>query len=366
MFDKEFNDESLGSKLCKLLIVKDPNSESELNKFLTKYLKLSKSIQRVIGFDIEFNTPPGSKGQRQIAIFQISFYLSGYILTIFFNPKLVKQQTNQLIHELFTSKKILKIGHGTDSLDIPAIYEYLGSEDKILDFTTNLYDTRFLCEFENTITGSKLCNIYHLIEKFNVVTDKQLKWLKANEETLGDFWKKKIDIQNLSNEFRDYSMYDALYLKKLLGKMKSHFKTNKWDYKLVIQTTQFVFLIKRDIIKLDDITYLNLGFISNKTRLYDLFYSIYNDFIVQLDPNSLGIFSIGYFKNQLIKILIHGFYYLILSNGIKVFKSANSTVDFEDLNKLKNSWDKLKKYLELFKSINKLIYKFLKFAKTRL
>ena len=364
-YDKEFIDESLKSKECKLLIVKDSTSESEVNKFLIKYLNSTKSKYRVIGFDLEFNTPPGSKGQRQIAIFQISFYLSGYNLTIFFNPKLVTEQTNQLVHKLLTLKHIMKIGHGTDSLDIPAIYEYLGSDEKILAFTTNLYDTRFLCEFENSITGTKLCNIYHLLEKFDVVTQTQLNWLKTNESALGAFWNKQIDIGNLSDEFRDYSMYDALYLKKLLGKMKEYFKTNKWNFKLVIQTTQLVFLIKRDVIKLNNITYLNLSYLNNKTKLYDLFYLQYNEFITQLDTNELGIFSIGYFKNQLIKILIYGFYYLVVSTGIRVNKSSNSIVDFDDINQLKNSWDELRKYLVLFKSINKIINKFLKFAKHR-
>ena len=135
MFDKEFIDESLGSKQCKLLIIKTPSSESQGINFLTKYLK-SSTTKRIIGFDLEFNTPPCSKVQRQIAIFQISFYLSKYILILFFNPKLVTKQTNQLIHQVLTSKQIMKIGHGTDSLDIPAIYEYLGTDEKILEFTT--------------------------------------------------------------------------------------------------------------------------------------------------------------------------------------------------------------------------------------
>lgn len=364
MFDKEFIDESLGSKQCKLLIIKTPSSESQGINFLTKYLK-SSTTKRIIGFDLEFNTPPGSKGQRQIAIFQISFYLSKYILIIFFNPKLVTKQTNQLIHQVLTSKQIMKIGHGTDSLDIPAIYEYLESDEKILAFTTNLYDTRFLCEFENVITGTRLCNIYFLLEKFKVVTDFQMNWLKTNEGTLGDFWKKQIDITNLSDELRDYSMYDALYLKKLLGQMKRHFKTNKWDFKLVVQTTQLVFLIKRDIIKLDDINYLNISYLSNKTKLYDLFYSIYNEFLIQLESNELSILGIGYFKNQIIKIFTHGFYYMVANSGIQIFKSSNKMIDFEDILKLKNCWNKLEKILVLFKSINKLIIKFLKFAKSR-
>jgi hypothetical protein len=124
--------------------------------------------------------------------------------------------------------------------------------------------------------------------------------------------------------------------------------------------------MKRDIIKIDDVSYLNLSYTTNKTKLYDLFYQVYNEFVTQLDTNELGIFSIGYFKNQLIKVLIYGFYYLVVCTGTKLYKSSSSQIDFEDINLLKNSWDTLKKYLDLFKSIKKIVYKFLKFAKNRL
>ena len=364
MFDKEFIDESLGSKLCTLLIIKSPSSETQAINFLTRYLK-SKFTKRVIGFDLEFNTPPGSKGQRQIAIFQISFYLKKYILTIFFNPKLVTLETNQLIHKLLIAPNIMKIGHGTDSLDIPAIYGYLNDTQKIIDFTCSLYDTRFLCEFENILLGTKLCNIYHLLEKFQVITPKQLKWLKTNEEKLGEFWRKTIDLTNLPNGLRDYSMYDALYLKRLLVKMKRYFKLKKWDYNLVIQTTRLVFLIKREIIKFNDISYLNLYYLSNKSKLYDLFYIFYNDWLTQLETNQIGILGIGYFKNQLIKILSHGFYLLICSTN-QVNKSSHQILGYEQIAELKDGWNKLNNYLKLFPKVNKLIIDFLKFVKSRL
>ena len=87
--------------------------------------------------------------------------------------------------------------------------------------------------------------------------------------------------------------------------------------------------------------------------------------MIQLESNELSILGIGYFKNQIIKIFTHGFYYMVANSGIQIFKSSNKMIDFEDILKLKNCWNKLEKILVLFKSINKLIIKFLKFAKSR-
>ena len=94
MFDNEFYDESI-SKNTKLLIVNNSETESYFSNFLSKYL--SKNKRRIIGFDIEFNTPPGSHNERVIAIFQIAFYFKKYVLVIFFNPLLVNKNTNKLI-----------------------------------------------------------------------------------------------------------------------------------------------------------------------------------------------------------------------------------------------------------------------------
>jgi hypothetical protein len=363
MFDKEFIDESLGKEVqCKLLIVKDSSSETRVVTFLKKYLK-SKKEKRVIGFDLEFNTPPGSKGQRTIAIFQIAFYSKDNILVIFYNPSIVTNSTNQLFIQLLTSPNIYKIGHGTDSLDIPAIYSYLGSSEKIWAFTLNLFDTRFFCEYENVITKEKLCNIYWLLGKFQVITIKQLELLKSNESKLGEFWKMKIDITKLSPELRDYSMYDALYLKKLLVKIKYHFKNSNLDFKLVVQATQLVFLLKREVIKLYDTSYLNLCFLKDKSRLYDKFSQAYNSWLVELNKSELGVFGIGYFKNQLIKILSHG-YYLVVCSIQPVYKSHHQQIGYEQIQELGEFWKELVSILKRFPRVYKIILKFLKFCKS--
>lgn len=361
MFDKEFIDESLGNKLCKLVIIKDLNSEKYVCKILEKYIK-SKKTHR-IGFDLEFNTPPGSKGQRTIAIFQIAFYINNYILIVFFNPLLVSHDTNLLFHELLISKNIIKIGHGTESLDIPALQNYLNDDNKFVNFVLTLYDTRFLCEFENILTGNKMCNIYYLLDKYQVIIPKQLEWLKQNEDKLGAFWNKQIDIKNLSDELRDYSMYDALYLKELFNKMKLDYKKKGWDYHLVTQITRFVFLLKRDIIKITDINIFNLFFLSDKTRLHDLFSKVYFDWINTLESNESAIFKLAYLKNQISRVFVC-VYYLFISKNKIVFKTLNEKITDQDIEILNKCWKNLSLYLKYFPKIKQMIHNFSEFIKT--
>jgi hypothetical protein len=348
MFDRDFFDESI-NKSCKLLIVKDNLSEKYFIDFLSKYL--NKPIKRIVSFDLEFNTPPGSHGERVIAIFQMAFYLKKYVLIIFFNPALLEKKTNKIIHNLLISKLIIKIGHGTDSLDIPAIYNYLETDDQRIEFTNTLYDTRFLCEYVNIISGLRLCNIYHLLEKYSVILPKQMEWLIENEKKLGRFWMKVIDLKKLSPELRDYSMYDALYLKKLLGLMKKDYKKLNYDYNLIIQTTRLVFLLKRDVIKLPDFSSFNIYFLSNKEKLYDYFIEYYSKF-------NEDLFKIGYFKNQLIKILQLVFYIKVCKKN-KVYKSLNKLIDKSDISNLEGIWNNFSIYLNFYPKINKLIVKFL-------
>lgn len=355
MFEREFFDESI-NKFCKLLIVKDKISEKYLETFLTKYLNTNK--KKIMSFDLEFNTPPGSHKERVIAIFQIAFYLKNYVLIIFFNPILLNKNNNNLIKKLLISKNILKIGHGTDSLDVPAIFMYLDTDDDRISFINTLYDTRFLCEYENVITESKLCNIYYLLEKYSVLTPEQMNFLIINEQKIGKFWMNKIDLKNLSPELRDYSMYDALYLKKLLGSIKRDFKKLNYNYKLIIEATRFIFLLKREIIKIYNFGSLNIYFLSDKKRLYEHFIEFYNQF-------NENLFKVNYFKSSFIKILQLAFYIQICKEN-KVYQSNNNLINNSVLNNLENIWKNLSIYLKLYPKINKLIIKFLEFCQTRI
>ena len=354
MFNREFYDSSL-KKQCKLLIVINKSEEQYFQDFLKRYL--NKNIRRIIGFDLEYNTPPKSTNQRAIAIFQLCFYLINFNFIIFYSPKIVSNETNDLMHQVLINKNIMKIGHGTDSLDIPALYTYLDDPDKCIKFTNTLYDTRFLCEYMNVITEDKLCNIYFLLEKFKAVDKKQLIALEENSKKLGEFWDSNINITTLSEDLIEYSMNDALYLKKLLANMKRSMK-DKFNYKLIVQVTRLVFLLKRNIIKIDDFSKFNLYYSDDRIKLYDKFMNLYNIFINKLDKKDSGVLTISYYKHNIIKILQLK-YYLYIIKKIRINKSKTTIIDKYDIEFIENIWNKLYKYLIEYSSFIKIIEQFI-------
>jgi len=350
MFTKEFFDESIHTN-NKLLIVNNDENDNLFKNFLKAYLSKKKGI---IGFDLEFNTPPKSSNERKIALFQICFFLNNLNLIVFYLPEFASDETNILFRRVLTSKNISKIGHGTDSLDIPAIYKLLNDGKSCIKFTNKLYDTRFLCEYINILLGTTHCNIYHLLQEYAVITVEQYNFLKINEEKLGDFWMKIIDINNLSDELIDYSMYDALYLKKLCYNMKNFINSHNFNFELITKFTRLVFLLKRDIIHLPDVSEYNINFMQNKKKLFEIFANMYNNFLSKLNKSVSAIFQISYFKNTLKKILQIVCYKKIINNN-NVYKSKDIVINPEKINKVYNDFFKsIKKYKKLISIFEKI------------
>jgi tRNA splicing endonuclease len=120
-----------------------------------------------------------------------------------------------------------------------------------------------------------------------------MNYLYKNEQTLDKFWNKYIDIYNLDKNISMYSMYDALYLKKLLYVLQH--QLSELQYKLIIQATRFCFLFRQNIIN-DG----NVNFSSNDHRLFMEKYQ--NNFDKQ-DETYKKLMTIGFIKNNLIKFI---------------------------------------------------------------
>jgi hypothetical protein len=355
MYNKKIYDESI-KKEIRLYILNDKNNELLIDKFLKKYLN-GINKKKIISFDIEFNTPPKSTGLREIAIFQLCFHIKHYDLIIFFNPKICSKKTNKLIKKILTHKKIIKIGHGTDSLDITAIYNYLEKKSLCKKFTNRLYDTRFLCEYLNISLENKFCNIYYLLNKYKIVTEKQYTFLEENHKKLGDFWNNFIDIKNLSNEFIDYSLYDTLYLKYLIKQMFLDFDNSV--LKLLIQVLQLVLLLKKNIIIFPDINKFNTYFNKNKINLSNLFSNYYSIFLKKLGSNISNIFIIPLFKKPFEKIFMLCFLYKkIYINKELFFQSKNNVISSSDISFIYNSFTSFMSNLKNYKYINFIINQF--------
>ena len=313
---------NLNNKIYYILKVDNKEKEKYMINFFNKFIgnqMLNLNEKHYIGIDFEFNKI--SKGDRDIALMQINMEQdnnTGYIFVLY-PPELSSKNLSILIN-LLTNKYIIKILHGSESLDIPYLFNQLLITKKNIDnFCSNFYDTKYLCEYKNT---SKSCSIYNLLLDNQIITQTKVKEL----DSIGPVYLEYMDIHNLSNDILRYSLYDVIYLPELL---KKYLIKGKIYSKIIPETSHIVFKYKRGIelefIQLEKlINSLNVYFIydnDNIILLNDiwLFYYniIYNKYLDNLK-------EIHYFKN-FIEITTKLAVYSYLMKYYRVYQNKNNS-----------------------------------------
>ena len=301
---KTFHDKYV-NKECKLLIVDNKSSYPLLNLNLDRFIELDRD--KVCAFDLEFS----QKGGRKIAIMQLALHFDNEIIILFINPLTLDNESNNKVKTILTDMKTIKIGHGTDSLDIPELFKYLENDKSRVQFIRKLYDTRFMCEYVKALTDDKLCNIYKSMKDFTVIDNKQINFLIENEKKLGERWWYDLKITNLTPEIIDYAMYDALYLKKLLKNLKMESEKQKLDYNLLLEVGRYCILVQRDVFPVINGNNYNTLRIydDNMSTIYDTAFELCYD---KIPLSYKKIFAFGYFKNKLQPITRLCFYRVML------------------------------------------------------
>jgi hypothetical protein len=238
-----------------------------------------------IGIDFEYNNfyelrkvhkQFKDKTNRETALIQFACDICcmNKVYIILIDPKDIV--SNKLYHNIVTkllcspAKKIL---HGGDGLDIPYLYKHFFKNKKdILQFTANLYDTKFLCDYLNIIRSNKTkCNIYSFLHNENIMSPRILQQLEENEKAMGPIQLIYTDVKKLDPKFTKYAIYDVIYLKELLIKVLEY---NTPDLDKVIDMTRLTFLIRMDIIKIHHKTE-NIKSSNNILEQIDYFKNIY-------------------------------------------------------------------------------------------
>jgi hypothetical protein len=140
------------------------------NKLLEEYIKefISYKGYKVIGVDFEFNRV---KNKREIALCQINFIKKKKMDIFLFYPPNIKKDTfkNLLISDC------IKILHGSESLDLPYLFDNIITNDNWDKFCNNLIDTRYLCEYYNSSNNiiNARCRIYDLLLQMKVISKGQ-------------------------------------------------------------------------------------------------------------------------------------------------------------------------------------------------
>lgn len=337
-----------------------------------------------IGLDFEFNA-------RQIALMQINFETiknenletNSYIWLI--NPgKFNKKQNNLFMQLVVINKNMYKILHGPESLDIPYVYDIMleGNKEHIVDFTSKIFDTRYLCEyFKVSIDDDKKCSIYDGLKYFDVISKKKYTDLEKSHESMGPVQDISWDINKLSSYHIQYALSDVMFLHKFLLMIYSKIGTITpqyiYSYKYVAAFTRFIFLERKEITDVTEyckqlVNVVNNYMIKSK-KINDnvTLLNIYNDIVQGMkisyenNSNNSGsnkqnkqnkiiididfIMSIGYYKN-VINFLFKYITYYVLSKNFTIYEKKNvrmnEKIDITELYKRLADYD--------FKSILKL------------
>ena len=135
----------LNSKTYYILKVDSNININHMNNIIKKFNLSSNDIsnKHYLGIDFEFNKV--SKTDREVALMQMNLENNsndGYIFVLY--PPELSKENNQILINLLTNTKIIKILHGSESLDIPYLFNQLlitkENIDKMMNFRLFKYE----------------------------------------------------------------------------------------------------------------------------------------------------------------------------------------------------------------------------------
>jgi len=299
-----------------------------------------------IGIDFEYTN-------KKIQLAQLNFEhnvaLQSMILIVSPN-ELEKVMNDNFVRMIICNKYIKKILHGSDSLDIPYMYEHLleNNPSKIRRFTRTMIDTRFLCEYYklNKQEGSDYkCSIYaetkdsSTVYYFGVITEQKQDELAAMLDAMPPVHDIRWNIHKMPESQVLYAQYDVIFLKYFYYRMiyvatlDEETAARKKDiiqlYKHVLgELTQFGYLESRGITFLankckSEVDPMNNYMIRKPggiTKLIDVFNVVslginISDPKVSID----SLIKVNYYKTR-INILLKKMTYTIISKKCRIHK----------------------------------------------
>lgn len=303
-----------------------------------------------VGVDFEYTN---KKIQLAQLNFEHSISPSSIIMIVSPNELEIVMMDN-FVNLIMCNKYIKKILHGSDSLDIPYVYNYMLQNDpeKIIKFTKGLIDTRFLCEYykltREQVTDNR-CSIYDedparsAVYYFNVVSEEQQQKLTELLQSMPAPYDIVWNIHKMPKSQVLYAQYDVLFLKYFYYRI-IHVATEDEEsdlgkkaiielYKHVLnEITQFVYLENNNITFLkakckEDVDVVNNYFIRKPSGILKMI-DIYNQIstgLITTDPkvNIDNLQKVNHFKTSImiiIKRIIYGF----ISQNCRVQKDKST------------------------------------------
>ena len=303
-----------------------------------------------IGIDFEYTN-------KKIQLAQLNFEhnvaLQSIIMIVSPN-ELEAVMTENFINLIICNKYIKKILHGSDSLDIPYMYQHLlgGDSGKIIRFTRTLIDTRFLCEYYKLNIGGvsdNKCSIYDeeknrsAIYYFSVISEDQQEKLTELLQSMQHHHDIVWTISKLPRSHVHYAMYDVFFLKWAyyriiyMATLDEETDLGKKSvielYKHVLcELTRVVYLENNDITFLlprckEEVDPVNNYMVRKQTgilKLIDIFNQVSTNINTVTPKVSIDkVIKVNHFK-RFIMTIIKKMTYTIISRKCKVFKDRTT------------------------------------------
>jgi len=198
----------------KIILVNDTNKFKHFMEYLNKSYEEN---NKFVSIDFEYT-------KNKIQLWQICFYDTNTIFVI--QSKLINDTDMQIIIKKLLISKIIKIFHGAESLDFPYLFGVLKEPKLIYKFLKHTFDTRFICEYYKLKTNStnRLCNVYDAMLFFNALKKDKYDELQIMNKKIGPIWKVNWNNIDRDSNLLKYTIYDVIYLKKLLLKSYNMYK----------------------------------------------------------------------------------------------------------------------------------------------
>jgi hypothetical protein len=343
----------INNKIYNIYKIDNIKKEKYMNKLFKKFIINQKdniNERHFVGIDFEFNKV--SKQDREVAMMQLNLENNsnnGYIFLLY-PPDLLIKSKKRLI-KLLTNHLFIKILHGSESLDIPYLFNQLLIKKKLINrFCKNFYDTKYICDYIKD--QNKSCSIYDFLLDNKILTKNQIDMLEKNEEDMGPIYLINIDIYKLSDNLFNYTLYDVLYLPELIKKF-----IDNDSITIISEITGLVNKYKRNI----ENNFNDLELLINNINNYFILYknkkmtllNIWNKFPLIADAYK----NINYFK-KFFKIISKYIIYYNIYLQYPIFKRNNEKFIINDFDKY-FKW--LKSYSNLYNFVliyEKLILKY--------
>ncbi len=222
-------------------------NELTINQFIKECHNIYETCKKktndsYCGIDFEFNMNWKTK-ERYISLMQIIFITNAnnyhnteimkpiYILDpLKFNHTVMKKMKKYIF-----CSKVIKIFHGSDSLDYPHVYEHILNKNKkkFIKFINYSIDTRFMCEISKRIMtrlglisiDNKKCSIYNALFDHGILDKQSFDQLTLMSSKIN--YNKEWKIKDLSQEQISYAIYDVSYLYDLVHTIVLSIKNSK-------------------------------------------------------------------------------------------------------------------------------------------